>query len=57
MMPEQFDNIMVAVVEMVAVSDSGGYDCVFVVVLHPNNIYGHIRTGTDLRQCTLMVTL
>ena len=29
--------------------------CLFVVVLHPSNIYGHIRTGTDLWQCTLVV--
>ena len=28
----------------------------FVVVLRPNNIQGHFRMGTDLRQCTLMAT-
>ena len=22
--------------------------CLFVVILHPSNIYGHIRMGTDL---------
>ena len=26
-------------------------------VLHPGNIYSHIRTGTDLGQCALMMTL
>ena len=34
--------------------EGGGFVCcclllfVVVVVLHPSNIYGHIRTGTDL---------
>ena len=29
----------------------------FAVVFHPSNISGHIRTGTDLWQCALMVPL
>ena len=29
----------------------------FIVVLRPSNIDGHIRTGTDLSHCTLMATL
>ena len=29
----------------------------FVVVLPPSNINGHIRMGTDLRQCSLMAIL
>ena len=29
----------------------------FVVVLRPSNIKGHIMTGTDLSQCALMATL
>ena len=35
----------------------GGEDCVFVAVLYPSNIYGHIWMGSDLSKYTLMVTL
>ena len=31
--------------------------CLSGVVLLPSNIYGHIRTGIDLRQCALMTNL
>ena len=44
------------------VAVSNRFDCLpfcvcLFVVLHPSNIYGHIRMSTNLSQCTFMATL
>ena len=38
----------------VCVVECWGCDALFVVVLRPNNTYGHMSLGTVLQQCILM---